>query len=104
MDVGNSPDRGQEGRQVYWAFNPSLEKSFRGPASSQGFEFAPNVKFSYDLFKRTSVGLEYYGGLGPIGNFDRLREQEHQIVPAVDLDFGPKWEVNVGVGVGVTRS
>ncbi len=88
----------------YWAFNPSLEKSFRGPAASRGFEFAPNVKFSYDLFKRAAVGVEYYGGLGPIGNFDPLREQAQQIVPAIDFDFGPKWEVNFGVGVGVTRS
>src|SRR6266404_6283046 len=48
--------------------------------------------FSYDLFKRAAFGVEYYGGLGPIGNFDPLREQAQQIVPAIDFDFGPKWE------------
>src|ERR671931_403755 len=32
------------------------------------------------------------------------REQEQQILPAVDLDVSPKWEINFGVGVGVTRS
>ncbi|SRR5581483_237355 len=88
----------------YLAFNPTLEKSFRGPAQQRGFEFAPNAKFSFDVTKRATLGLEYYGGLGPIGNFDPLREQEHQIMPAIDLDFGPQWEFNFGVGVGATRS
>jgi len=31
-------------------------------------------------------------------------EQEQQFFPAVDLDLGPRWEFNAGVGVGVTRS
>jgi len=88
----------------YLAFNPALEKSFRGPAQKSGMEFAPAFKFSYDVFKKASVGLEYYGGLGPIGNFDPLREQEQQIVPSIDLDLGPNWEFNAGVGVGTTRS
>jgi len=88
----------------YWAFNPALEKSFRGPAASHGMEFSPNAKFSYDLFKKAAFGLEYYGAMGPVGNFDPLREQQQQIVPAVDLDLGPKWEVNLGAGVGITRS
>jgi hypothetical protein len=47
--------------------------------------------------------LEYYGVLGPLGNFDPLPHQEQQIVPAVDLNVSPKWEFNFGVGVGVTR-
>ncbi len=25
-----------------------------------------------------------------------------QIMPAVDLDLSPRWEVNFGVGVGIT--
>jgi hypothetical protein len=88
----------------YFAFNPALEKSFRGPAEHSGVEFAPGLKISYDLFKKATVGIEYYGGLGPIGNFDRLHDQEHQVVPSIDIDFGPNWEFNAGVGVGTTRN
>ena len=29
---------------------------------------------------------------------------KQQIVPTIDYDFGPNWEFNFGVGVGVTRS
>lgn len=88
----------------YWAFNPSLEKSFRGPSEKLGFEFSPNAKFSYDFTPKIAAGLEYYGALGPISNFDPLAEQEQQILPAIDLNVSPNWEINFGVGVGVTRS
>lgn len=87
----------------YVSFNPTVDRALVGPSSSKGFEFSPNFKVSYDLVPQVSVGLEYYGALGPIGNFDPLAEQQQQIVPAVDLNLSPKWEINFGVGVGVTR-
>lgn len=87
----------------YLAFNPTVDKSLHGLNAGIGWEFSPNAKVSYDVVKQVSVGLEYYGSLGPIGNFDPVSEQEQQIVPAVDLNLSPKWEVNFGVGVGVTR-
>lgn len=90
--------------KVYMAFNPTLEKSFHGPSRDVGYEFSPNVKVSYDLLKRVSFGLEYYGSLGPITGFDLLRDQQQQILPAVDIDFGKNWEFNFGVGVGVTQA
>jgi hypothetical protein len=30
--------------------------------------------------------------------------QQHQIFPTIDYDFGPNWEFNLGLGVGVTGS
>jgi len=86
----------------YLAFNPTFDKSFRGPESHRGYEFSPNFKFSYDITKKVAAGVEYYGALGPVTGFDPLRDQEQQILPAVDIDFGEKWEFNFGVGVGVT--
>ena len=88
----------------YMAFNPALEKSLVGPNANKGFEFSPNAKVSYDITKKVAFGLEYYGAFGEIPNFDPLAEQEQQFFPAVDLDLGPRWEFNAGVGVGVTRS
>jgi hypothetical protein len=88
----------------YLAFNPALEKALVGPNANKGFEFAPNAKVSYDITKKVAFGLEYYGTVGEIANFDPLSAQEHQFFPAVDLDLGPRWEFNAGVGVGVTRS
>ena len=88
----------------YFSFNPTFDRSFRGPESKRGFEFSPNVKFSYDVTKRVAAGMEYYGSYGPVTGFDPLRDQEQQFLPAVDIDFGKKWEFNFGVGVGVTQA
>ena len=88
----------------YLAFNPTVDKSFRGPEAKRGYEFSPNVKFSYDITKKVAAGLEYYGACGPITGFDPLHDQEQQFVPAVDIDFGKNWEFNFGVGVGVTAA
>jgi hypothetical protein len=49
-------------------------------------------------------GLEYYGALGPITGIDAIAEQQQQFFPSIDLNVSPDWEVNFGVGVGVTRS
>jgi len=88
----------------YLAFNPALERSFHGASVHRGVGFSPAGKFSYDFTKKIAGGLEYYGAAGPIGSFDPLRDQQHQFFPTIDLDVSPDWEINFGVGVGVTRS
>jgi hypothetical protein len=88
----------------YVAFNPALEKSLRGPAPSNAFEFSPNLKVSYAATHRVTTGIEYYGALGPVTAFDPLREQSHQIVPVIDVDIAPRWEFNLGVCWGVTQA
>ena len=88
----------------YLDFNPTLDRSFHGPSVNKGVEFSPNVKFSYDITKKIAGGLEYYGTYGPITGFDPAAEQQQQFFPTIDVDFGPQWEFNFGVGVGTTRS
>jgi hypothetical protein len=88
----------------YLSFNPTIDRSLHGENSSRGFEFSPNFKLGYDFTKKISGGLEYYGALGPVTGFDPLREQQHQLFPVVDLNLSPKWEINFGLGVGMTRS
>lgn len=88
----------------YFAFNPAIEKALHGENVTAGFEFSPDAKISYDFSRVISGGLEYYGSLGPIPNFDPLAEQEQQFFPSVDLNVSPDWELNFGVGWGATRS
>jgi hypothetical protein len=88
----------------YFAFNPAFDKSIHGLTASEGFVFSPNVKISYDFTTKVTGGIEYYGSVGPATDFLPVPLQEHQIFPAIDLNLSPKWEVNLGVGVGVTRS
>lgn len=91
-------------RRWYFALNPALEKSLHGLNSNAGFEFAPSAKISFDVTKVVAAGVEYYSSLGPLGRLDPWNEQQHQVFPAIDLNFSPDWEVNFGVGFGLTRS
>ena len=59
----------------YLGFNPSLDRSFHGLTVGKGVTFSPNVKMSYDVTKRVTLGFEYYGALGSITGFDPLRDQ-----------------------------
>jgi hypothetical protein len=88
----------------YWSFNPTFDKSFHGESVHQGFVFSPNLKFSYDFTKKITGGFEYYGSVGPSTDFSPIGQQQHQIFPTIDLNLSPNWEVNFGLGVGVTRS
>lgn len=88
----------------YWSFNPTFDKSFHGESVHQGFVFSPNLKFSYDFTKKISGGFEYYGSVGPATDFSPIDQQQHQIFPTIDLNLSPNWEVNFGLGVGLTRS
>jgi hypothetical protein len=88
----------------YAAFNPTFGRSFHGPESKRGFSFSPNFKASYDVTKRVAFGLEYYGAYGPLTGFDPLRDQQQEILPALDLDLGEHWEFNLGVGLGMTQA
>ncbi len=88
----------------YWSFNPSFDRSFHGESVSKGFEFAPNFKLSYDVTRKVAAGFEYYGSLGSIKGFDPLPDQQHAIFPTIDLNVAPEWEINFGVGIGMTSS
>ena len=88
----------------YLSFNPALDRSFHGPGVNQGVVFSPNAKASFDFTKRISGGLEYYASYGPLTGFDPLAQQQQQFFPTIDLDLGPQWEFNFGVGIGATRS
>ena len=86
----------------YVSLNPTLDLSFKGQNSNKGPEFAPNLKISYEFTELISGGIEYYGALGPLKGFDPLKQQEHMLFSVVDLDLGPEWELNMGVGFGLT--
>ncbi len=88
----------------YWSFNPTFNRALKGESDSRGFQFSPNFKISYDVTRKIALGVEYYGALGPVTGFDPLRDQQQQIFPAIDLNLAPQWEINIALGVGMTRS
>jgi hypothetical protein len=88
----------------YVSINPALERAIKGENVNNGFEFTPAAKVSYSVTPKLAVGLEYYGSLGPLTDFDSPRAQQHQIFPVIDLDLSPRWEFNAGIGFGLTPS
>ena len=90
--------------RLYLDFNPTFDRSFHGPSVGDGLVFSPNVKAGWNFTKKIQGGFEYYGAVGPLNGLFTIRDQEHQIYPAIDVDFGPQWEFNFGVGVGMTQS
>jgi hypothetical protein len=86
----------------YFAVNPALERTWHGPDVKQGIGFAPGVKVGFDFTKVVSGGIEYYADYGRLGAFDSLHNQQQQIFAVTDLNVSPKWEINIGVGVGPT--
>ncbi|MEO6778120.1 MAG: hypothetical protein ABI194_01595 [Gemmatimonadaceae bacterium] len=89
--------------RFYWSVNPALERSLQGPGTANGFEFAPAAKVSYDVTRRVTGGLEYYGAMGDVRRIDPAHAQSHELYPAIDLNLGPDWEVNFGVSVPLSK-
>jgi hypothetical protein len=88
----------------YLAFNPALERTLHGPDVNQGLGFSPAFKVGYDFTRVVNAGLEYYADYGRLGEFSALHEQQQQIFAVTDLNVSPKWEINIGVGLGPTAA
>jgi hypothetical protein len=88
----------------YLSFNPAIDKAVHGANAGRGFEFSPNFKAGYDFTRVVTIGVEYYGALGPVARFDPGPQQQHQIVPTLDLNVSPDWELNFGAAIGVTHA
>lgn len=93
----------QDGR-LYLSINPDLSVATKGPDAGSSPAFEPNAKIGWDVTKKVAAGFEYYAETGPVKHFDRLSEQHHILLPAVDLNVSPDWELNFGVGRGLTNT
>jgi hypothetical protein len=89
----------------HWLFavNPILDWAFKGSDSRQGPAFEPGF-----MAKRKvgpiAIGLEYYAGLGPIGNLRPWSAEEQYIYETIDLISVPSIEVNFGLGEGLSAA
>ena len=93
----------QDGR-LYLSINPDLGLAIRGPDAGSAPEFEPDIKAGWDFTKKIAAGMEYYAETGPVKHFYPLSEQHHILFPAVDLNVSPDWELNFGLGRGLTNT
>lgn len=91
----------QDGR-LYVSINPDLSLAVKGPESGSAPSFEPNAKVGWDVTPHLAAGIEYYAETGPVKHFEPLSAQHHIVMPAVDLNVSPNWELNFGVGRGLT--
>jgi hypothetical protein len=84
--------------------NFAFEKPFSGSQTHKGVQFDPSGEVVYKLADWVSPAVEYYGDMGPISSMPGAQRQQHFIVPALNFDFLPQLELNMGVGVGLTRT
>jgi hypothetical protein len=87
---------------MYLSINPDFPIATKGPDAGSAPSFEPDVKVGWDFSKEVQAGIEYYAETGPVKHFDPLSNQHHIIFPAVDLNVSPDWELNFGVGRGLT--
>lgn len=84
--------------------NLAFEKPFRGPGTHQGVTFAPSGQISYRLLPWLAPALEYYGDMGAVEYLPSVQNQQHFLVPAINLYIVPQLEVNASAGFGLTRA
>jgi len=84
----------------YVSFNPT----FDGVFNTTEFSYSTNFKYAYKFCKEYSIGIEYYGVMGKPFNWDKKEIQTHQFYLVTDLELSPDYEINIGVGHGITQS
>src|SRR5260370_3921285 len=83
-----------------FSFNPTFDRALQGLNTGRGCELSPNVKVSFDFTKKITGGLEYYGGLGPVSNFNPISQQWQQVFSVIDLNLSPDWGCDFAAGLG----
>jgi hypothetical protein len=84
------------------AFNPIVGLALAGPDCHDGPSFQPAAMAVFKPFEVASVGVEYYGDLGPFSGFKSGREQEHYVFEVFNLLALSHIELNAGIGEGLT--
>jgi hypothetical protein len=88
----------------YASINPTFGIALQSRYNNAVPTFEPNVKLSYALLKNAAFGVEYYGDMGPVNQFDQGPQQNHALFLSYDMLNNAKWELNIGAGFGLTPS
>jgi hypothetical protein len=94
-----------ENESWLFAADPIIEFALRAPGLRAGPGFAPALMGLYKWQAKLAFGLEYYAELGPIARgLSRWSAQEHYLFEVINLMAIPAFELNFGVGEGLTAS
>jgi hypothetical protein len=81
--------------------NPILDSDFDGLAK---LDFAPAVRFAYNLNRKVAFALEEYADLGPLEHLRSGSAQQHTLFAVLDCGSGGGSSLEFGIGKGLTRA
>lgn len=87
-----------------WLFaaNPIVGQALAGDGAGKGPTFEPAIKASYKVPGQLAFGFEYFADFGPIASTLPLKAQRHYVYEVIDLLAYDRFELNAGVGEGLT--
>jgi hypothetical protein len=80
--------------------NPIVDTSYDGFGNA---DFAPSTRVAVNVAPAWAMALEEYADFGPLRALHGRRDQSHQLYAVVDYS-GKQWDVEAGVGRGLTRA
>ena len=84
------------------AVNPILGLDLSDPGAGPDLEPAVMAKLKWPgVF---AIGVEYYASLGTLGQLDPVSDQQHYLYETIDLLDLPHFELNMGLGEGLTKA
>ncbi len=86
-----------------FVFNPILDQPLAGSDAAQGPSFQPAAKAARTVGP-LALGFEYYATLGPLTAILPWSQQQQQIFEVLDVVGIEGFELNFGVGEGLTES
>jgi hypothetical protein len=86
-----------------FAVNPIFDQGFASSSLSDGPVPAPAAKVARTMGP-IALGFEYYATLGPVGGLLPWRKQSQQLFEVIDLLSLEYFELNFGLGEGLTAA
>jgi hypothetical protein len=84
--------------------NFPFEKVIKGDSKNEHyFEVGYLAEVSYAMSNRLRYGVQFIGGPGGVKNMDRLRDQQHYVMPVVHFIAPGEVRSTVGLGFGETH-
>jgi hypothetical protein len=96
------PIIGYRGSDWLVSFNPILDLDLSNNVSRKP-TFDPALKVARRVGEGISLGFEYYGEYGPMGQFLPGSERSHYLYAAADIDM-KGFDLNLGIGHGYSAA
>ena len=100
VEPGDQADHRLAQNNVEFIINPIVDV---GSGVNGDVTFAPAARLARNFGENFALGIEYYTGLGPLQNILSFNDQQHNIYAVTDFKIG-RWDVNAGVGYGLTQA